>query len=41
MRLDIRTPGDLDTLEFVTADRQPPQAGQIEVAVECFQHQLR
>jgi len=33
MRLDIRVPGDLDTLEFVTADRQPPQAGQIEVAV--------
>ena len=33
MRLDIRTPGDLDTLEFVTADRQPPQAGEIEVAV--------
>jgi acyl transferase domain-containing protein len=35
MRLDIRTPGDLDTLEFVTADRQPPQAGQIEVAVSA------
>ena len=35
MRLSIRTPGDLDTLEFVTADRQPPQAGQIEVAVEA------
>ena len=33
MRLDIRTPGDLDTLEFVTADRQPPQDGEIEVAV--------
>ena len=35
MRLDIRTPGDLDTLELVTADRQPPQAGQIEVAVSA------
>lgn len=35
MRLTIRTPGDLDTLEFVTAQRQPPQAGQIEVAVEA------
>ena len=35
MRLDIRTPGDLDTLEFVTADRQPPQEGQIEVAVNA------
>lgn len=35
MRLSVRTPGDLDTLEFVTADRQPPQAGQIEVAVEA------
>ncbi len=35
MRMSIRTPGDLDTLEFVTANRQPPQAGQIEVAVEA------
>ncbi len=35
MRLDIRIPGDLDTLEFVTADRQPPQAGEIEVAVNA------
>ncbi|MCE9514720.1 MAG: type I polyketide synthase [Mycobacterium sp.] len=35
MRLSIRTPGDLDTFEFVTAERQPPQAGQIEVAVEA------
>ncbi|MCI4674265.1 sulfolipid-1 biosynthesis phthioceranic/hydroxyphthioceranic acid synthase [Candidatus Mycolicibacterium alkanivorans] len=35
MRLVIRTPGDLDTLEFVTADREPPQAGQIEVAVDA------
>lgn len=35
MRLTIRTPGDLETLEFVTAERQPPQAGQIEVAVDA------
>ena len=35
MRLSIRTPGDLETLEFVTAERQPPQTGQIEVAVEA------
>ena len=35
MRLSIRTPGELDTLEFVTAQRQPPQPGQIEVAVEA------
>ncbi len=35
MRLSIRTPGELDTLEFVAAQRQPPQEGQIEVAVEA------
>ena len=35
MRLTIRTPGDLDTLEFVTAGRQQPQTGQIEVAVQA------
>ena len=35
MRLDIRTPGDLESLEFVTTDRQPPEAGQIEVAVDA------
>lgn len=35
MRVSIRVPGDLDTLEFVTAERQPPQTGQIEVAVEA------
>lgn len=35
MRLTISTPGDLDTLEFVTSDRQPPQAGQIEAAVDA------
>ncbi|CAN5129254.1 mycocerosate synthase [soil metagenome] len=33
IRLQIRTPGDLDTLEEVAAERIPPQAGQIEVAV--------
>ena len=35
MHLTIRTPGDLDTLEFVTAERRQPQAGQVEVAVEA------
>lgn len=35
MRFDIRTPGDLDSLEFVTADRPVPGPGQIEVAVSA------
>ncbi|MGE2725632.1 sulfolipid-1 biosynthesis phthioceranic/hydroxyphthioceranic acid synthase [Mycolicibacterium pulveris] len=33
MRLQIRTPGDLGTMEFVAAERVPPGAGEIEVAV--------
>ena len=33
MRLQIRTPGDLQTMEFVAFDRVPPGPGQIEVAV--------
>lgn len=33
MRLEIRTPGDLDSLEFVAFDRVPPGPGEIEVAV--------
>jgi mycocerosic acid synthase len=33
MRLNIRTPGDLQTLEFIAFDRVPPGPGQIEVAV--------
>ncbi|MBO0678428.1 type I polyketide synthase [Mycolicibacterium sp. S2-37] len=33
VRLQIRTPGDLDTLEWVAADRVPPGPGEIEVAV--------
>ncbi|WP_139822579.1 SDR family NAD(P)-dependent oxidoreductase, partial [Mycobacterium lacus] len=33
MRLNIRTPGDLQTLEFAAFDRVPPAAGEIEVAV--------
>ncbi|MDI3315013.1 MAG: sulfolipid-1 biosynthesis phthioceranic/hydroxyphthioceranic acid synthase [Mycobacterium sp.] len=33
MRLQIRVPGDLDTLELVAAHRVPPGPGQIEVAV--------
>jgi polyketide synthase 5 len=33
MRLQIRTPGDLQTLELAAFDRVPPGPGQIEVAV--------
>ncbi|WP_173813976.1 sulfolipid-1 biosynthesis phthioceranic/hydroxyphthioceranic acid synthase [Mycobacterium rhizamassiliense] len=33
MRLEIRTPGDLEGLELVAFDRIPPGPGQIEVAV--------
>jgi polyketide synthase 5 len=33
MRLTIRTPGDLESLELVAFDRVPPGPGQIEVAV--------
>ena len=33
MRLQIRTPGDLETLEFIAFDRVPPGPGEIEVAV--------
>ena len=33
MRLEIRTPGDLQTLELAAFDRVPPGPGQIEVAV--------
>nr|WP_083562268.1 type I polyketide synthase [Mycobacterium malmoense] len=33
MRMQIRTPGDLQTMEFVAFDRVPPGPGQIEVAV--------
>ncbi|MCV7077432.1 sulfolipid-1 biosynthesis phthioceranic/hydroxyphthioceranic acid synthase, partial [Mycobacterium szulgai] len=35
MRLQIRTPGDLETLEFAAFDRVPPGPGQIEVAVSA------
>ena len=35
MRLQVRTPGDLQTLEFVAFDRVPPGPGQIEVAVSA------
>jgi polyketide synthase 5 len=35
MRLQIRTPGDLETLELVACDRVPPGLGQIEVAVSA------
>ncbi len=33
MRLQIRTPGDLESIEMVACDRVPPGPGQIEVAV--------
>lgn len=33
MRMQIRTPGDLQTMEFAAFDRVPPGPGQIEVAV--------
>ncbi len=35
MRLQIRTPGDLNTLEFVACDRIPPGTRQIEVLVSA------
>ena len=33
MRLEIRAPGDLETLELVAYDRRPPGPGQIEVGI--------
>ncbi|GLP77826.1 polyketide synthase [Mycobacterium antarcticum] len=35
MRLQVRTPGDLQTLELVTVERPTPAAGQVEVAVSA------
>ncbi|WP_413468056.1 sulfolipid-1 biosynthesis phthioceranic/hydroxyphthioceranic acid synthase [Mycobacterium sp. RTGN4] len=35
MRLQTRTPGDLESLELVAFDRVPPGPGQIEVAVSA------
>ncbi|MDT5221148.1 MAG: polyketide synthase 5, partial [Mycobacterium sp.] len=35
MRLQIRTPGDLQTLEFAAFDRVPPGPGEVEVAVSA------
>jgi polyketide synthase 5 len=35
VRLQIRTPGDLDTLEFVACERISPGPGQLEVAVSA------
>ncbi|VBA50366.1 Mycocerosic acid synthase-like polyketide synthase [Mycobacterium pseudokansasii] len=35
MRLQIRTPGDLQTMEFVAFDRVTPGPGEIEVAVSA------
>ena len=34
-RLQIRTPGDLESMELVACDRVPPGPGQIEVAVNA------
>lgn len=38
MRLQIRTPGDLESLEFAAFDRIPPGPGEIEVAVRTSTH---
>jgi len=35
MRLQIRTPGDLESVELVACERVPPGPGQIEVAVSA------
>jgi polyketide synthase 5 len=35
MRLQIRMPGDLETMELVACERVPPGSGQIEVAVSA------
>ncbi|WP_280833185.1 sulfolipid-1 biosynthesis phthioceranic/hydroxyphthioceranic acid synthase [Mycolicibacterium frederiksbergense] len=35
MRLQIRTPGDLESMELVACDHVPPGPGQIEVAVSA------
>src|SRR5262249_23744109 len=35
VRLQIRTPGDLETMELVAFDRIPPGPGEIEVAVKA------
>ena len=41
MRLQVRTPGDLQSLELAAFDRVPPGPGQIEVVGQRVQHQLR
>jgi polyketide synthase 5 len=35
MRLQVRTPGDLESIELVACDRVPPGPGEIEVAVNA------
>ena len=35
MRLEIQTPGDLETMELAAVERIPPRPGQVEVAVEA------
>ncbi len=41
MRLQIRSPGELESLEFVAYERVAPGPGEIEVAVSRVHHQLR
>ncbi len=41
MRLQIRTPGDLQSVELVAYDRVPPGPGQIEVSVIGVEPELR
>jgi len=35
LRLEIRTPGDLQSLEMIACGRRPPGAGEVEVAVRA------
>ena len=41
MRLQIRTPGDLQTLEFIAAERRAPDAGRDRGGGQRVEHQLR
>ncbi len=35
VRMEIRTPGDLQSLELTAIDRRPPAAGEVEVAIHA------
>jgi len=35
IRLEIRTPGELQSLELIALDRPPPDAGEVEVAISA------